>query len=179
MMIDLKQNYFELFQVPVNFVVDMPAVSAAFRQLQALVHPDKFAQSSDQESRLAMQMTAHVNEAFETLKSPRLRAYYLLKLKGIEFDDEREISHDPHYLMEQLEIRESIDHVSQTEDPFDELDKITHLVKDRRTAIEQAFVESYQQDDFESAKSTAIKMRFCERVMSEIKQVEEKLDELL
>ena len=79
----LTQNFFELFDIPVAFQIDSGLVAERYRKLQQALHPDRFANASDSERRLSVQRTAQVNEAFQTLKSPLLRARYLLQLKGI------------------------------------------------------------------------------------------------
>jgi len=177
MSIDLKQNYFELFDLPVRFDIDLTLLATNFRQLQAHYHPDKFVSASDSEQRQAMQATVFINEAHDTLKSPRLRSRYLLELAGIDFNDERDISTDTAYLMQQLEIRESIDVADDAEDPLEHLEEIKKLVRDRKQAVEASFVESYKKGDFQAAKEATLKMRFCERVYNEIRKAEERLED--
>ena len=48
----LTQNYFELFDLPTSYDVDISELSTRYRMLQAAVHPDKFANASDLEKRL-------------------------------------------------------------------------------------------------------------------------------
>ncbi len=176
-MIELPQNYFTLFDIPESFDIDSAALSAQYRALQSQVHPDKFANSSEYESRVAVQMTAHVNEGFATLKSTATRARYLLEVKGVSFDDEREVSRDPEYLMQQMALREAIESVPESDDPHSALDAVILEVKQHRKVIEQAFAEAFAEADYTRAKVAAVKLRFCKRIDSELLQVEEKLDE--
>ena len=67
-----------------TFDIDTAELAVRYRELQRRVHPDKFANASDQERRLSLQMTAQVNEAFQTLKDPVRRGRYLLSLRGVE-----------------------------------------------------------------------------------------------
>ena len=75
---NLTSNFFELFNLPIGFEIDTQDLAERYRSLQAAVHPDKFASSSDLERRIAIQQSARINEAFQTLKNPLQRARYLL-----------------------------------------------------------------------------------------------------
>jgi DnaJ-domain-containing protein 1 len=52
---------------------------------------------------------AIINTAFDTLKSPLLRATYLLELQGINAFDEKDTQMDVDFLMNQIELRESLE----------------------------------------------------------------------
>jgi molecular chaperone HscB len=56
-----------------------------------------------------MQMTTRVNEAYRTLKSPVQRAKYLLELNGVDVGFETNTAMPPAFLMEQMELRESLE----------------------------------------------------------------------
>ena len=75
-----------------------------YRELQRVVHPDRYANATDQERRLSMQGATRVNEAFQVLKDPIARARYLLLLNGIDLDAEKDNTTDAAFLMEQLEL---------------------------------------------------------------------------
>jgi molecular chaperone HscB len=102
-------NHFELFGLPVRHTVAMDALDRAYRDLQSQVHPDRFANASDAERRVAMQRATQANEAYRTLKSPLRRAVYLLSLRGIDVNSESSAAMEPAFLMQQLEWRESVE----------------------------------------------------------------------
>jgi molecular chaperone HscB len=177
MSLDLKQNYFDLFALSIQFELDKIALSAAFLQLQHQWHPDRFACGSDAERRISMQNTSFINTAHTTLSCPRLRARYLLELANISFNDEVETSQDSLFLMQQMELRESIEEVTDADDPLDALDQIKADVKQQRLALEDAFQQHYLDQQWFEAKQLVLKMRFMERVFSEIQRLEEKLED--
>lgn len=107
-MLDLTQNYFDLFGLPVAFDVDVTALAERYRELQRVVHPDRHASGTDQQRRLSMQGATYLNEAFETLKDPLRRARYLLVLRGLDPDMGRNRPMSPHFLTEQMELRERL-----------------------------------------------------------------------
>lgn len=176
---NLSHNYFEVFDLPIQYEVDLDHLASRFRELQALVHPDKFINGTDEERRIAMQRTGFLNEAKDTLSDSRLRAHYLLALKGLDFEFENEggTTSDPVFLMQQMEIRESIEEAEHTEDPFEELDQLKKIIKSRKQDVENDFQKHYDSGDYVAAKQVALKLRFCERIFDEIKRVEERLDD--
>ncbi len=75
-------NYFALFGIEESFDVDTAKLSEIYQTLQKKVHPDKFAHASSQEQLLAVQKSAQINDAYQTLKQPLKRAEYLLNSYG-------------------------------------------------------------------------------------------------
>ena len=108
--IDMQQNYFELFHLPVSFDVDTDDLANRHRAIIARVHPDQFAHKSAMEQRAALQWATFANEAFDTLKSPIARAQYLLKLNAPELAVEGARVNLPHeFLMQQMQWREALE----------------------------------------------------------------------
>lgn len=102
-------NHFELFNLPPAFTLDMQALDAAYRAVQAEVHPDRFAAAGAAQQRIALQWASRANEAYRTLKDPSLRAAYLLQLRGVEAGAEDNTAMQPAFLMRQIEWREQIE----------------------------------------------------------------------
>ncbi len=177
MSLDLQQNYFDLFGIPVSFDIDRVQLAVQFRDLQSVFHPDRFIAASDAKRLESVKATALINEARDTLVNARLRARYMLGLKGVNFNDEIDTSKDPAYLMGQMELRESIEDAEHAADPFAELDSLHKVVQQRKREVEDDFSLAYEQQNFDAAKQAALKMRFCERIISEIKRIEERIDD--
>jgi len=178
-MIDFKQSYFELFGLPEHFNIDESKLSAAFRELQAKYHPDRFVNADEQQRRLALQTTGFINEAHETLLSSRLRARYLLTLKGIDFDDEVDTTHDGAFLMRQMELREALEDVKNAKDPLTLIDDIAQEISGEADALKDDFVEKMEQGKLACAKDAVLKMKFFERLCQESKQLTEQLEDEL
>ena len=71
-MIDFSQNYFALFGLPQRYRFDPEKLDTAYRALQRVVHPDRYAAAGDAERRVALQSSARVNEASRALKAMML-----------------------------------------------------------------------------------------------------------
>ena len=176
-MLDFKQSYFDLFGLPEDYNIDPAALANSFRELQAKYHPDRFVNSDEQERRIAVQTTGFINEANETLKSSRLRARYMLQLKGVDFDDEIDTTSDGLFLMHQMEMREALEDVPNAKDPIARVDDIAQDVEAQMEALRESFVEYFTSEKYTEAKEDVLKMKFFERLCQEVKTLTEKLED--
>jgi len=164
----LTSNFFELFELPVSFDVDLSEIQQHYMALQKQVHPDKFASGTDQEKRLSMQQTSWINEAQATLKDPVLRATYLLKLKGTDINLENETTMDAGFLMQQLELRERLENIKNEDDPLDVLDGLSKELKSSIDHMMKSFSQSYQADQIDDAREWIRKLQFMQKAIKEI-----------
>ena len=175
-----SKNYFEIFNLPVQFELDLNQLKQLYRDLQKEVHPDKFVSQGEQQSRLAMQLTSLVNQAFDTLKSPVTRSQYLLKLAGLDIDHEQETTMDPMFLMEQMELREEIENVRSKDDPLAAVDALVLRVKKMLNDVMQQFNQSYQQQQYDAAREWSRKLQFLNKNIQELDEMAVAIeDELL
>jgi len=176
--ISLTQNYFELFSLGISFDVDLSKLSENFRQLQQAVHPDRFANSSDQEKRLSVQRAAFINEAHQTLKSPQRRARYLIELQGVVFDDQANPVMSPMFLMQQIELREALSEVKSKADPEAALDKILAELKSSRIVVLDNLAQQLNEPenaDLDKASQLMHELQFLDKLQSESEIIEEEL----
>jgi molecular chaperone HscB len=102
-------SHFELFGIAPAYAIDLERLEQSYRDIQSNVHPDRFARAGDAERRASMEMTARVNEAYRTLRSPVRRASYLLGLNGVDVGLETNTAMPRDFLMEQMELRERLE----------------------------------------------------------------------
>lgn len=105
----LSDDDFTLFGLPQRHALDRAALDARWRQLQAEVHPDRFASEGAAAQRVAMQWAVRVNEAYARLKDPLARAAYLCTLRGAPIDAETNTAMPPAFLVQQMQWREALD----------------------------------------------------------------------
>ena len=172
------KNHFELFGLPVKFDVDIDDLASRYREMQRSVHPDRFASASDQDRRLSLQMTALINEAFQTLKDPVRRGRYLLSLRGVDLGDDTDTAMDPAFLMEQMELREQLDEVTQSDNPHKLLAELANRIEQRlHDSIEHfrgLLTEGTPEAD-RKARNAVREMQFLEKMRQEIDNLEEEL----
>lgn len=175
----LSSNFFELFELPVSYEVDLNQVQKKYMDLQKLVHPDNFANASDAEKRLSMQQTSWINEAQTTLKDPVLRASYLLKLKGTDINLENETTMDAAFLMQQLEMRERLEHIKKEEDPLAALDTMAKKLKVATQDMMAAFSEAYEAERIDDAREWIRKLQFMQKAKKEIDSMSAEIEDEL
>ena len=103
------QNHFDLFGLTPAFSIEGEALERSYREIQSKVHPDRFAHAGDAERRASLQWTTRVNEAYRTLKDPVQRARHILELHGIDVAFETNTAMPPEFLMQQMELRETLE----------------------------------------------------------------------
>lgn len=174
---DLTTDFFKLFGLPVGFDLDTELLALRFRELQRVAHPDRFAGATDQERRLAVQQAARINEAFRTLKEPLSRARYLLELRGGVLDD-TDTAMPAAFLMEQMELREAIEAVRGSDDPFGKLETLRDDLEGRERALVGELGQLFAADTpgtLERAREVIRKMQFMQRLLDEVARLEEDL----
>jgi len=63
---DLQRDFFSLFGLAPAFRLNEVALDRAYRDVQAQVHPDRYAHLPDTEKRVSMQWATRANEAYRT-----------------------------------------------------------------------------------------------------------------
>lgn len=177
MLQDLPRDWFALFGLPVQFEMDQAALTQRFRELQARYHPDRYAHASEQERRLALQITSLLNEAHTTLRQPRLRSRYLLEQAGLSFNDDRDTTSDTSFLMQQIEWREAIEEAEVSAAPLDALEQLTKDLRTELQGLEGEFASAWQQQTYQAAKTAVLKMRFYERLLEDAQSRLQRLED--
>lgn len=167
-------DYFTLFGLPARYQLDTQALSLRFQDLQRQYHPDKFASGSQAEQLAAVQQSATINQAWQTLRHPLMRAEYLLSLHGFDLASEQHTVRDTAFLMEQLELREELDEIEQAKDEA-RLESFIKRVKKMFDTRHQLMVEQLDNETWDAAADTVRKLRFLDKLRSSAEQLEEKL----
>ncbi len=110
----LSDDDFTLLGLPRQHALDRAVLDGRRRELQAQVHPDRFASEGAAAQRLAMQWAVRVNEAYQRLKDPLTRAAYLCELDGVPVDAERNTAMPAAFLMQQMQWREALEEAADT-----------------------------------------------------------------
>jgi molecular chaperone HscB len=175
--LDLKQNYFELFGLDLTFDINLKLLSSAQQRLQAVYHPDRFVNASERDKRLSVQQASWINAAFETLSKPVKRARYMLELNGLELNDESETTSDTAFLMEQIAMREEIEECRSNADPLSCCDHIIEKLRSKAEQFETEFVTNFNQGQLDDARLSSRKMQFIQRIMDQLMDLQIELEE--
>lgn len=87
-------TYFEVFSLPPKLNVDTASLEKQFYTLSRKLHPDRFAGKPLAEQEAALTQSSQLNDAYRTLRDPIQRTQYLLKLEGIELEEQSKAATD-------------------------------------------------------------------------------------
>ncbi|MCD2528209.1 MULTISPECIES: co-chaperone HscB [Providencia] len=168
-------DYFTLFGLTPIYAIDSEQLTLRFQDLQRQYHPDRFATCSEQEKMQALQKAATINAAYQALRHPLKRAEYMLSLHGFDINNEQHTMHDTAFLMEQLELREELDNIENSDDALDLLAKFMQNVKQMQQARSALMVTELDAMEWEKAADTVRKLRFLDKLQQQAEQLEERL----
>jgi molecular chaperone HscB len=81
-------DYFTFFGFPRKLNLDASELEKEFYALSRRLHPDLFAQANPDERAFSLEQSSMLNDAYRTLKDPIKRTQYLLRLEGIELEEQ-------------------------------------------------------------------------------------------
>ncbi|WP_406825972.1 Fe-S protein assembly co-chaperone HscB [Pedobacter sp. KACC 23697] len=102
-----QTNYFEFYDLPIQFNPDQNVVKAKFYALSKQFHPDFYANESEEKQQEVLDLSTLNNKAYQTLSNAKKRLKYVLELKGIvETDEGYQLSQN--FLLEMMDINEAL-----------------------------------------------------------------------
>lgn len=168
--------HFALFDLQPDFRLDLAQLSARYRELAKAVHPDRFADGSVRDQRLALEHSASLNEAYQTLKSTPRRALYLLALRGRELPLEVTVQ-DPEFLLQQMRWREELEDLQDSAD-VPGVAVFKRRLKAAQDELDQGFAACWDDTSRrEEAERLVRRMQFLDKLSHEVRQLEERLDD--
>lgn len=174
---DLRADHFALFGLKQGFRMDLSDLDSRYRDVQAQVHPDRFANAGEAERRLSMQWATRANEAYQTLKRPLDRARYLLQLRGHDIQAESNTAMPGDFLVEQMEWREAVMEARQGGDHH-ELERLhNRLFGEIRQRHDELGVLMDDQKDYVQAAGQVRQLMFLEKILHEIDDALASLEE--
>ena len=81
-------DYFTFFGFPRKLNLDTAVLEKEFYALSRRLHPDVFAQAESTERAWSLEQSSMLNDAYRTLKDPIKRTEYLLRLEGVELEEQ-------------------------------------------------------------------------------------------
>ncbi len=81
-------DYFKFFGLPRKLNIDTAQLEREFYSLSRRLHPDLNARSDPREQEWSLQQSSLLNDAYRTLKDPIKRTEYLLRLEGVELEEQ-------------------------------------------------------------------------------------------
>ncbi|XP_067003639.2 iron-sulfur cluster co-chaperone protein HscB [Anabrus simplex] len=167
---DINSNYFDIFNLKPSFELEQRDLTTHYHKLQNILHPDRFANSMEEERQYSADYSALVNKAYTTLLHPLSRGLYMLKLEGIHLD-EGNVQSDPKFLMEIMEKNEEVDQ-AKTYSEIASLDAENKAVLEELT---RTVADAFRAGDLKAVTEALIKMKYYVRIDSKIKDLKLKI----
>jgi molecular chaperone HscB len=162
------KTHFELFGLAPAYALDAAALERAYREVQAKVHPDRFAQAGDAERRASMQWSTHANEAYRKLKDPVQRALYLLELHGVDPGFETDTAMPAEFLARQIELREALEEARGKKDTA-ALDAMKRDLAQAAGTLEKEIARRIDgSGDYAGAAGAVRQLQFLKRLAEEL-----------
>ncbi|XP_057743569.1 iron-sulfur cluster co-chaperone protein HscB homolog [Arachis stenosperma] len=161
--VDDSIDYFEIFGLEKKYDIEGVNLEGKYKDWQKKLHPDLVHSKSQKERDFAAEQSARVIDAYRTLSKPLSRAIYMMKLDGLEVDEEQTIS-DPELLAEIMEIREAVEEATESES----LKQILSRMEENLKSWSNTFATAFQSRNFEEAKDSIRRMTYYSRVIDEV-----------
>jgi molecular chaperone HscB len=81
-------DYFTFFGLLRKLDLSIAALEKAFYELSRKLHPDLNANAGSKEQEWSLEQSSLLNDAYRTLKDPVRRTQYLLRLEGVELEEQ-------------------------------------------------------------------------------------------
>ena len=163
--LNIQADDFTLFGLAPRFRQERSAIDAAWKQLQAQAHPDKFASQGASAQRLAMQWSVRINEAYQRLKNPIQRAAYLCALQGQAINAHSNTAMPGDFLMQQMEWREALEDARGPQALEALLDEAAHWQK---AALVRCATLLDEAQDYAAAAQTVRQLLFVEKFIADV-----------
>jgi len=171
-----SSSHFELFGLQPAFKLDNEALERAYREIQSRVHPDRFAHAGDAERRASLQWTTRVNEAYRTLRSAVERASHILALHGVDVAFETNTAMPADFLMQQMELRETLEHATETKNAS-ALEALQQRLDAEQKTLEDRLGERIDnKKDYKGAADLVRELQFLHKLEAEIDAAYEEIE---
>ena len=81
-------DYFTFFGLPRKLNLDVVLLEKEFYQLSRKLHPDLYSGADQREQLWSLEQSSQLNDAYRTLKDPIKRTEYVLRLEGVELEEQ-------------------------------------------------------------------------------------------
>lgn len=165
----MTQNFFDTFNLPVLFNIDIDMLNHQYRTLQKTIHPDRFVNATDAEKKQSLQKSTQINDAYQVLKDPIKRASHIISLHQVL----KENTLPPDFLMQQMEWEEEFETINDLEQVqlfSDEIDG------EKKMLMDLLAMDLDEKKDWESATNIIGKLKFITNLFLRIQQKKLSMD---
>src|SRR5215469_1398111 len=143
-------DYFTFFGLPAKLNIDVAGLEKDFYEFSRKLHPDLSARASSQEQQWSLEQSSLLNDAYRTLRDPIKRTQYLLRLEGIELEEQSKTATEqaratgavkrqivpPDLLEEVFELNMQLEELRMNQETGDDDPALTAEITKHKTALE-------------------------------------------
>ena len=162
-------NFFALFEQPVQFEVNQESLDQHLRLLQKRYHPDNVTKNlanTTQAQQQSEQASALINQAYQALSAPDSRASYLLDMADQAQNLEHSIA-DLDFLEDAMQMRMDLDDAIEGKDRVT-LQQLHPLITERLAKQSKRFNDAYQNQDWQTAIDATQKLKFLVKLNADV-----------
>lgn len=157
-------NYFELFELPEKYEIDLADLKKNYLNLQAKYHPDQARHEAEKVEFINRSM--ELNSGYKLLMDSYSRAEYLLALKGYFIRDE-----DSKHLLSADDLERIWERNEELEEAKS-LEELYALEKEAvidQNALELKLAASFAALEYEKALEIAVKLKYLANLVKNIR----------
>lgn len=166
-------NYFELYGIPVQLNPDKGYIKQKYYELSRKHHPDFYSTASSGEQAENLRISSDVNRAYKTFQDQDATIRYVLQLKEL-LEDEEKYQLEPAFLMEVLEINESLMDLEGTDEAQvaalrNKVNELQDEIYEPVRAIIEGYVEGVTSTEaLLQVKDYYYKKKYLQRILDKI-----------
>jgi molecular chaperone HscB len=154
-------DYFTFFGLPRKLNVDIAQLEREFYELSRKLHPDLIARADKQEQEWGLEQSSHLNDAYRTLKDPIRRTEYLLRLEGVELEEQSKAATEKARatgeIKKQVVPPDLLEEVFELNMQLEELRAQKKLGKDDPALIEEIGKQKFELEEKQESLSEELK----------------------
>ena len=157
-------NPFDVFSIDKKFEIDVKVLEEKYLELQILLHPDKFINSSQEEKNFSNLHTSYVNNAFKVLRDDVSRIKVLLEYFGYQIT-ENESFQDVSVLEEIMELQNK----SMSVESESEKNKIKSQLMDKIEKEIKTVSQLFNEKKYKDVHKSCIKLSYLQKINENLK----------
>lgn len=167
-------NFFQLYELPMSFLVDEKLIKQKYLTLSRKFHPDFYTGADANKQAEMLALSTQNNKAFQTLSDFDKRIKYILMEKGY-LEEEEKFALPQMFLMEMMDLNELAMEVEFDPDPEKEGEVLGHI-QTIETALLEAItpvLSSYTEatateSDYKAIKEFYYKRKYLLRIRAQL-----------
>ena len=172
-------NFFELYDLPVQFSIDLSVLKKKYIEQSKQSHPDLHTLSSEANQLDMLEQSTLNNNAYQVLKDDQKRIKYILQLHEM-IEEEEQYQMSPAFLGEMMDLNENVMDLQMDFDASKKTSIISSLQRlvDEQHSEAKRWMDAYDsgektKEHLEKIKAYYFKLKYLNRLKENIDQLEE------